>query len=212
MKNIFLIIIAIVCIGYSSIAQTSSNDSREKVQFGLKVGFNYANVYDSEGEEFKTDGRVGFAGGLFMSVPINKYIGLQPEVLFSQKGFQGSGKILGAKYEFSRTTNYIDIPLLVALKPIRFATILIGPHYSYLLSQKDVFQNGITTVVQEQEFQKDNIRNNLFGLTIGADINIKHFVLSARAAYDLISNKGDGTSTAPRYKNAWYQFTVGYKL
>lgn len=139
-------------------------------------------------------------------------MGIQPEVLFSQKGFRATGRILGGNYDLTRTSNYLDVPLLFALKPAPFLTLLVGPQFSYLLSQKDVFKNATTTIAQEQEFVNDNIRKNVLCVTGGVDININHVVLSARVGWDIQKNAGDGSATTPRYKNAWYQATVGYRL
>lgn len=189
------------------------DDSRETFHLGLKIGANYANVYDSEGEEFRADGRFGFAGGAFFSIPIGRYIGVQPEVLISQKGFQGKGILLGSSYEFTRTTTYLDIPLLFALKPAPFITVLAGPQYSYLLQRKDVFKGNGATILQQEEFENDNIRKNTLCFTGGVDVNIQqHMVTSLRVGWDLRNNNGDGSSTTPRYKNAWYQATIGYRF
>jgi hypothetical protein len=49
-------------------------------------------------------------------------------------------------------------------------------------------------------------------LTGGFDITMKHIVLSARAGWDLQENHSDGTSSTPRYKNVWYQGTIGYRF
>ena len=81
------------------------------------------------------------ASGVFLAIPIGTYIGIQPEVLFSQKGFKATGSILGEEYKFTRTTNYIDIPIYLALKPSPFLTIVAGPQFSYLMSRKDYFES-----------------------------------------------------------------------
>lgn len=197
-----------------SMAQDSSNetDNREKLQFGLKGGLNYSNVYDSQGEEFKADAKFGLAAGAFIAIPIGKYLGIQPEVLISQKGFQATGMLIGKTYNFTRTTTYLDIPILFALKPSEFITLLAGPQYSYLIKQRDVFTSSTSSYAQEQEFQHDNIRKNIFGIVGGLDINLKHLVLGGRVGWDIQNNNGDGTSTTPRYKNVWFQATVGYKF
>ena len=57
--------------------------------------------------------------------------------IFSQKGFKSTGTFLGTDYETTRTTDYIDIPLFLAVKPVEYVTLLFGPQYSYLLKQKD---------------------------------------------------------------------------
>jgi len=214
MKSILTTISLAFILAMSGFSQNSNDtlnlDYREHFIFGLKAGINYSNVYDAQGEEFKTDAKLGLAGGLFVAIPIIKFLGVQPEVLFSQKGFKGTGRLFGTSYELTRTTNYIDVPLYFALNPSRFFTILAGPQYSYLISQQNKFENAVTTIVQEQEFENDNIRKNTFCFSGGADIMLNHLVISGRAGWDILNNNGDGTSTTPRYKNAWYQLTAGY--
>lgn len=214
MKKILIIASLFSITTTIAVAQDSSNetDNREKFQFGLKAGLNYSNVYDEQGEDFEADAKFGFVGGLFMAIPIGKYLGVQPEILISQKGFRGHGVILGNPYSFNRTTTYIDVPLQFMLKPSEFFTILVGPQFSYLMNQRDVFTSSSNSYAQEQEFKQDNIRKNVFGVVGGFDINLRHITLGARAACDLQTNAGDGTSSTPRYKNVWLQGTVGYKF
>jgi len=187
-------------------------DYRERFMVGLKVGANYSNVYDTKGEAFTTDPKFGLATGVFFAIPINKYVGLQPEVLFSQKGFKATGRFLSSTYTLTRTTNYIDIPLLLAVKASSFVTVVAGPQYSYLISQKNEFANATTTIEQEREFDNDNIRKNMFCITGGVDITLKHIVIGARVGWDMQENRGDGTATTPRYKNSWFQATIGYRF
>ena len=68
------------------------------------------------------------------------------------------------------------------------------------------------TTVQQEEFENDNIRKNTLCLTFGADVNIKHFVIGARAGWDVMTNSGDGSSVTPRYKNVWIQGTLGLRF
>jgi hypothetical protein len=208
MKTIGLIIALSVFSYYFSFAQ----DNREELSFGPKIGLNLANVYDSEGEEFDADPKFGLVVGVFATIPISPLFGFQPEILFSQKGFQASGNVFGSEYSYKRTLNYLDIPLLISLKPSPKFTILAGPQYSYLISQKDVFTNSLLNIEQEEEFENENLRKNTFGVLCGFDVNANRFTVGARAGWDLYNNNGDGTSTNPRYKNVWYQATVGYRL
>ncbi|RBA28291.1 porin family protein [Flavobacterium tibetense] len=213
MKKAILTIALITLSVSNSVAQEStSTDNREKLFFGLKVGANYSNVYDSESEDFVADSKFGLVAGAFVSIPLGKFIGVQPEVLFSQKGFKSSGTFLGTEYKATRTTNYIDVPLLLAVKPVEFITILFGPQYSYLMKQKDEFTSGSFSSSEEEEFTNDNIRKNTFSLIGGADLNFNNFVIGLRSGWDLKNNQGDGSSNTPRYKNMWYQATVGYRF
>ncbi len=212
MKKITLTAIALASLINTCYAQKDKLDVRDKLMLGVKLGANYSNVYDAQGEAFVADPKIGLAGGAFLAIPIGKYIGVQPEILFSQKGFKATGRILGDNYTLTRTTSYIDVPLLFAFKPSEFLTILAGPQYSYLLNQKDEFKNATTSIAQEQEFLNDNVRKNTLCITGGVDVNIRHFVIGARAGWDVQNNSGNGTSTTPRYKNVWYQATIGYRF
>jgi hypothetical protein len=187
-------------------------DYSERLTFGVKGGLNLSNVYDTKGEQFDADAKFGFVAGGFVSIPLGEVIGVQPEILISQKGFQATGVLLGAPYSFTRTTTYIDVPLLFAIKPFELLTLLAGPQYSYLQVQKDVFGSATTSVDQETQFKNDNIRKNTLCFTGGADLNLDHVVLGARLGWDLFNNNGDGTSTTPRYKNVWYQATIGFRF
>jgi len=188
------------------------NIGNAQVNVGLKLGGNLSNIYDTEDEDFTADSKLGLAGGIFGSIPIGTFLGIQPELLFSQKGYKGSGSFLGSEYTYSRTSNYIDLPLLLAIKPVSFITILAGPQYSFLIKETYKFENEFLNINDEQVFENDNIRKNTLCLLGGVDLNFKQLVIGARVGWDLQNNNGDGTSTTPRYKNIWYQGTLGYRL
>lgn len=208
------IIIGSICLffGTSLKGQNPDTEPREKFQFGIKAGLNHSNVWDEEGQDFEADSKLGFVGGVFFGIPISKFIGFQPELLVSQKGFQGSGILLATPYSFSRTTTYIDVPLMLQIKPADYLTLVIGPQYSYLIRQKDVYTFGTNSSAQEEEFRNDNIRKNTLGFIAGADFIFSRAVISGRVGWDFQTNNGDGTSSTPRYKNQWLQLTVGFKI
>ena len=207
-----LILLGSVCLCLASTLRAQDAYPRENVQLGLKAGMNFSNVWDEQGQDFEANTKAGFAGGVFLGIPITKYLGLQPEVLVSQKGFQGSGTLLGTPYSFSRTTTFLDIPLQLQVKPAKYLTLLAGPQYSFLLHQKDLYTFGANSTEQESEFENDNIRKNILGFVVGADFILQHVVLSGRFGWDFQTNNGEGAYTTPRYKNQWLQFTVGFKL
>lgn len=211
MKKILLILVIASAFAATNLWSQSS-DYNDKIYLGVKLGLNYSNVWDSEGEEFKADAKFGLVGGGFLSIPLIDRFSFQPEILFSQKGFNATGKILGADYNIARTTNYLSIPLLAGFSPIDNLTFLAGPQYSYLMKQTDEFENATTSIDQEKEFVNDNIRDNTFSFLLGLDFKIDQIVMSTRLGWDLLNNNGDGTSTTPRYKNTWWQLTLGYRF
>jgi hypothetical protein len=206
MKKLILIATILASMANISIAQGRG------FAFGIKVGSNYSNEYDSKGGEFTSDSKFGIATGVFLSIPLLSFLGVQPEVLLSQKGFKAKGSVLGTSYDLTRTTTYIDIPLMLAIKPVEAVTLVLGPQYSYLLKQNDKFTSAILTTEQDKEFNNDNIRKNILGFIGGVDINLKNVVIGARVGRDFQNNNGDGTTTTPRYKNAWAQATLGFRI
>lgn len=193
-------------------AQDKAADKRDQLVFGIKAGMNVSNVWDEQGADFVADPKLGAAGGVFLAVPIGKYFGVQPELLFSQKGFKGGGVLLGFPYSFTRTTSYLDVPILVQFKPIEYFTLLAGPQFSYLLKEKNVYTFGSNSSEQEQAFSNEDVRNNILGFVVGADVTVKVFVLSARAGWDFQNNNKNGVSTTPRYKNQFLQLTIGFRI
>jgi len=185
-------------------------DPREKLVFGMRTGVNRSDAYAAIGEEFKSDYKYGFVAGFFLCVPISTMLGFQPEVLFSQKGFSATGRLNGDGYDFTRTTEHLDVPLQLQFKPTKFLSFVGGPQYSYLIKTRDVFKNGIITEKQEEQITEDNINKNIVGTVIGADLRVQHVIFSARASWDLQRNNRDDATNTPRYKNEFYQLSIGF--
>jgi hypothetical protein len=80
------------------------------------------------------------------------------------------------------------------------------------MTQKDEFTSSLTSAAQQQEFNTDNIRKNILSILTGFDVTGKQIVFGARVGWDIQNNNGDGTSSTPRYKNVWYQATIGFVL
>ena len=216
MKNSILLVAIFSFSGFNSYSQDDKTtlmvDHRENLFFGVKVGANYSNVYDSQGDNFVADPKFGFTIGGFVSIPLVTFLGIQPEILYSQKGYKSSGTFLGSSYNMTRTTDYIDVPIYVVLKPVENFSILFGPQFSYLLKQTDDFTGGTITATQEQNYSNSNLRKNIFGFAGGVAFNVDHLIIGVNAAWDVTANNGDGTSLTPRYKNMWYQATLGYRF
>ncbi|MEX2597846.1 MAG: porin family protein [Salibacteraceae bacterium] len=209
MKTITMVI---AVVAYASTSFAQEKNTSEKLIFGVKAGVNYSNIYDTEGEDFQADGKLGLAGGAFLSIPIGEFLGIQPELLISQKGFAADGTILGTPYRFKRTTTHIDLPIFFVVKPARFLSVMAGPQYSYMVHRKDKFSSGSINLIQEQEFNNEDLRNNTLAFVLGADINYNHLVIGGRVGWDVVKNRKKSDSVVPRYRNTWIQATIGYRF
>jgi hypothetical protein len=213
MKNILKTGVALLAffVSTTAFAQIFGSDTREQKKFGIRAGVNYATIYDNKGS-FVADDKLGFVGGAFASIPFGKYIGVQPEVLYSQKGFKASGNVLGFNYNYKETLSYLDVPVQLQIKPISEVTILVGPQYSYLLDTKYEF-NDNTSTLQQDAISKDNYKKHILGFVVGADLNLNGFIVGVRSGWDITRSDKDGNSTSSsRFKNQVLQATLGYSF
>ena len=195
----------------SIVAQTTTTDdsssmnNREELSFGIKAGINYSNVYSESGDGYVADGKVGFAGGVFVSIPLNELIGVQPELLYSQKGFKTEGTFFDGQI----TSSYIDLPIHLQIKPTENISILTGPQFSYLLSTKYEL-NGFSAI--DEEDLDDNNNKATVGISAGVDFELQNFLISARGSWDLNKVNKDNSTSDINYKNQLFQITLGYKF
>lgn len=193
----------------SGFAQLTTVDRRQDFRIGFKAGANISNVYDEDNNDYVADSKIGFAAGGFFAIPLGSFLGIQPEIMYSEKGFKATSSSPLGDYDFTRTSTYLDIPLQLQIKPLPMLTFLFGPQFSYLLKTKNDF-NGNISSTQEEDINSDNYKKSVFGFVAGADVNIQNFVISGRAGWDISKTDTNGDSTRPRYKNQVLQFTVGY--
>lgn len=98
---------------------------------GVKGGINVSNVSTNiEDIEDLADWKTGFVGGAFASFGLGSLFAVQPELLYSQRGFQAEE--LGETAKLN--TNYIEIPVLLKLQ-LKLAmfrpAIYVGPMVSF---------------------------------------------------------------------------------
>ncbi|UII27600.1 PorT family protein [Fulvivirga maritima] len=209
MKKIILLAMFILLLGAAGNAQGNTDYSWGKFKVGFKVGANYSNVYNAHGELFTSRPNSGLALGIFIEAPLSETVGLQPEILYSRKGFEAEGILMNAVYLLSRNTSYIDFPIFLSIKVTDALTLLIGPQFSYLLKQQNNFNDAEMTDLQIQAFNNEKIKTSNLGFSTGIDFRLKHILLAPRASIDVSNNNGNHTET-PTYKNFYFQLTAGY--
>lgn len=211
--NKLFIIPALALLSATAVAQTTTSstnepynmDAREELKVGIKAGINYSNVYSESGDDYVADGKVGFAGGVFVSIPLSQLIGIQPELLYSQKGFKTEGTFFDGKV----TSNHLDLPVHLQIKPTENISLLVGPQLSYLLSTKYEI-NGLS-LVDEEDLEDENNRAT-FGISAGVDFTVQNFLISARGSWDLSKFNKDNSTSDINYKNQLFQITLGYRF
>ncbi len=207
--------ILLLCFSLAAVAQESneSHNDQPMVRIGLKGGLSIATIIKTNDNNFSSAPLYGFNGGAVLQLPLGHVIAIQPEVLFSQKGYRATGTSLVGDYDYRRYLNFLDIPILLRINASKNFGIVVGPQYSYLLSTHTTFKSGDASYEQTVNNENDNITKNIFGGVIGADINLnRNLFIYGRYTIDFKNNNGDGTSSTPSYKNQVFQFGIGVLL
>ncbi|MFT3681389.1 MAG: porin family protein [Ferruginibacter sp.] len=206
MKTVLLSITALMFSG-ALMAQTATGAG-----FGVRGGVNLSNITKSGDADFSSNSKLGINAAVFLDLPLSSAIAVQPELQFSQKGYKSSGNIASSPYEYSRTSNFIEVPLLLKLKPAPVFSILVGPQFSFLTSSSTKFSTGNSSVETEVKNDNDNLRKNILGGALGVEATAGGAVFGLRYSLDFQNNNGDGTSTIPKYKNQVTSLYVGFRL
>jgi len=111
---------------------------------GVKGG---ANIFKVDGSSFKEQFNFGYNLGAFAEINFSDKVGIQPEVMWNQTNYRSGTQFSDIYPEgidgVKGKLNYLSIPLLLSVRPIKFISLQAGPQFGILLNQdKNLFQNG----------------------------------------------------------------------
>jgi hypothetical protein len=95
------------------------------VRFGIKAGGNMAKPTGADARDplATLQSRVGFMGGIFLSVELSRVLSIQSEVLYTMKGATYIAN--DDTYTDKLYADYIEVPMLLKL---RIPTPVVQPH------------------------------------------------------------------------------------
>ena len=170
MKKILFIIIAL----------SISVSAPSKIKFGVKGGGNVSqfsgiDMGDNHGAAGGSTFAYGFHAGGFANYPFSNLFGIQAEALFSMQGGKYLDNIEDTKgSKGTLRANYINIPLLLEIKPFRFPlSFLVGPQFGYCVNR--------TWSGSESIFIADRYKNFDFAFALGLQFALnEHLTLGLR--------------------------------
>jgi Outer membrane protein beta-barrel domain len=126
---------------------------------------------------------VGFHAGVYFQAAATKRFALQPELLFSTKGYKAQYTEFGNR-EIEYNLNYLDLPIVAVIKLGDAGEIHLGGYASYLLSASILYDPNITSDITR--ISKDDLKTYDYGVSGGLGINFGKFQIGARYNFGLV--------------------------
>jgi hypothetical protein len=176
--------LALICVlSVSSAAQTN-------VDVGFKGGMSLAR-FQGQHISYDVDTKNGFTVGGLLTVDVNDYLAIQPEVLFVQKGTKGSGSGIDVGFQGVRyyerywedRLSYLEVPVLVKLTiPLDTKIepgLFVGPSLAIKLKAEEKWEstfsdsNGVflghSSGVENISYRINDVD---LGVAVGGDLKI----------------------------------------
>ena len=192
----------------------SSSPAFAQVQAGVQGGINIANVSFTAGDpdegvpEFKSRTRGVF--GAFIARDFNPKVGLQIDILYSQKGTKAELTDGVDTFTFEASADYLEIPILIrgnipgsgSVK----ARVFAGPSIGFKVTDdsKTTF-NGVEIDEEDAEFKSTD-----FGFVIGGAVQFGKVFVDARYNWGLINIIDD--NTGDEAKTRTFGIMVGFQF
>ena len=189
----------------------------QSFEIGVKGGLNItaADVMQKVSNDLQITNKTTFNGGIYGRFKI-KLIGLfvQPELVYNTRGYNFEIKepISGETINLKQQAYYIDVPVLVGLKMLKFLRVYAGPNFQYLL------KNEITGIDEvkalEIDFKKTGMKKANAGVQIGFGLDLLKFRIDVK--YDFnptdMGSPFSYQSEAQSIKTSMITIQLGYKL
>ncbi|HNM31650.1 MAG TPA: porin family protein, partial [Chitinophagales bacterium] len=171
--------------------------------------------------DYKKRANLGSDLAAFLRIDFNKYVGLQTEVEFIQKGQRWNRTLDSAKFTSKSVLNYIQFPILavgrVGNEKVK-GVFLFGPYFAYwsgayTQDAVSVDKQTTTATTNKYNFTSQDMRFDV-GIVTGAGVDIKagkkgwiEFTARHNAGLLSTSKKNAGT---PKLYNCSFNLSLGY--
>lgn len=162
--------------------------SAQGVGVGIKGGVNFANV---AAEDISTSSITDYHIGAYVNINLSESFGITPEILWTGQGAEFED------VEFN--TDWVSVPVMLRFKPAPLISLEVGPQFSFL-TNAELGGNDV----------KDQLKNNSFGLAMGAGV---HFPLGINAGLRYILGFTNMNEVSDdEIKDRTFQIYVGWTL
>jgi hypothetical protein len=191
MKRILFIAITIIfCILGKTEAQTT--------EFGVKAGANVADLHSTATNNI--DARTSVYVGGLAHIHLNKYLAVQPELMYSCQGAEWNTN----QFEYTWRLNYVTLPVLLQYMFDNGFRLQTGPQLGLLASAKRKSGGTITDV-------KSDYTSADFSWSFGAGY-LTSTGVGIDARYNLGINDINNTGSGDRLQNRVFQIGLFYQF
>ena len=179
------------------------------LEYGIKAGINVSSVNET-GNSWRYNYRslIGGVGGAFVTLPISHNFFIQPELLYTQMGFQNKynepfSENYPNNYNVMNHLSYLNISILAKYKIMKTKiSVLAGPQIGFLLSANEKATGYYSLDV------KSDYKNSDFSGVFGVEYTLPYsFIVSARYQLGLLNTNLNSYITD---KNRALAFTLAY--
>ncbi|RZK31944.1 MAG: PorT family protein [Hymenobacter sp.] len=177
----------------------------QSARFGIKAGASLTSLTNTSSQ---TEYKFGFNGGVLANFAVNDMFSIQPEVLYSNKGYKFKN-LDDTRFAL----NYIDVPVLAKIATGATGLFFeVGPQVGFRLSADLKDSNNSASL---KDFTKSVDFGYAAGLGFqvesGAMIGLRYNGGISKVGKDV--NFGNGiVATAADSRNSAFQLYVGYLL
>jgi hypothetical protein len=149
-KLIFLTVLVVLGMTVSN-AQTETKTTT--FRWGPTAGVNFSGA---SGDVDDIDSRTGFRAGVVASLEISELFSVQPEVVYSMRGWK--------EQNLTIKIDYVEVPIMADFEVVDGLSLQGGPIIGFNISAELV--NGMTVDIQ------DDVESISFGFAIGAQYEL----------------------------------------
>lgn len=200
--------------------------AQAQATFGVRGGANLSNLSGDLRDEELFENKVSFHAGVTLNFPlVEDFVSIQPELLYSRKGFKTSGEeytnllLQTRRREGSVNYNYLDLPVLANINagPVYFE---LGPQLSYLLSvnnETEVYDgNGNQIASSRDEKSKEGLSEFEIGYAAGVGFSAQNGIslgLRYNGAFsDFVKEDVNFEGDLTNARHSVFMLTLGVKF
>ena len=189
-----------------------------QLNYGIKGGANLAGMSVEHPGVVSDQFRLSYHFGLYGIHYVNEKLSVNPELLFSSKGFQAEAPFSvpgGGLEEVNLSLSYLSLPILIGYHPWKKFSIHAGPELSYRLASQISYATGSNdaSVVWDRRSDVGAVAGLNYSMGSKLDVTFRYIRGLIDVSRDFVAiDANDPLLAEQRSKNRVFQLSLGYRL